>query len=126
MSMGAQPITVSNSYNKRLQPLLISAAGAATIVSLCYDFHSGVSLSSGPCSFSAYTSGNNGNVYQIANNRDGNRTQNFIYDSLNRIQQAWTNARIGVRPTDILPQAPVLRRPTQGSTPGAICPNGPR
>src|SRR5438094_4945378 len=32
----------------------------------------------------------NGNVLQIVNNRDGNRTQNFLYDSLNRIQQAYT------------------------------------
>ena len=32
-----------------------------------------------------------GNVYQIVNNRDNNRTQNFLYDSLNRIQQAYTN-----------------------------------
>src|SRR5260370_41133198 len=33
----------------------------------------------------------NGNVLQITNNRDGNRTQNFMYDSLTRIQQAYTN-----------------------------------
>ncbi len=25
------------------------------------------------------------------NNRDNNRTQNFSYDALNRIQQAWTS-----------------------------------
>jgi RHS repeat-associated protein len=30
-------------------------------------------------------------VYQIVNNRNGNRTQNFLYDSLNRISQAYTN-----------------------------------
>jgi RHS repeat-associated protein len=32
----------------------------------------------------------NGNVYQIVNNTDNTRTQNFIYDSLNRIQQAYS------------------------------------
>jgi RHS repeat-associated protein len=32
----------------------------------------------------------NGNVQNIVNCRDGNRTQNFLYDSLNRIQQAYT------------------------------------
>jgi RHS repeat-associated protein len=79
MSMGPKPITVSNSYNSRLQPALLSAStSAATIVSLSYDFHSS-------------THADNGNVYQIVNNRDGNRTQNFLYDSLNRIQQAYTN-----------------------------------
>ncbi|HYM76313.1 MAG TPA: RHS repeat-associated core domain-containing protein [Candidatus Dormibacteraeota bacterium] len=77
MSMGAQPITISNSYNNRLQPTTLSASGAATIMSLSYDFHLGTA--------------DNGNVFQIVNNRDGNRTQNFIYDSQNRIQQAWTN-----------------------------------
>jgi RHS repeat-associated protein len=76
--LGAQPIIVTNTYNSRLQPSLLSAStSAATIMSLSYNFHLG--------------SGDNGNVFQILNNRDGNRTQNFSYDSLNRIQQAYTN-----------------------------------
>jgi RHS repeat-associated protein len=33
----------------------------------------------------------NGNVYVINNCRDSNRTQNFSYDNLNRITQAYTN-----------------------------------
>ena len=37
--LGQQPITITNAYNNRLQPLLISAAGTSTIISLCYDFH---------------------------------------------------------------------------------------
>jgi len=78
MSLGAKPITVSDSYNKRLQPNLLSASTtAATILSLSYNFHLGA--------------GDNGNVFQIVNNRDNNRTQNFMYDSLNRIQQAYTS-----------------------------------
>jgi hypothetical protein len=48
-----------------------------TILSLGYDFGLGTA--------------DNGNVNKIINNRDGNRTQNFLYDSLNRIQQAYTS-----------------------------------
>ena len=72
-------ITVQNNYNKRLQPILISATtpSPGTVLSLTYDFH--------------LASGDNGNVFQIANGRDSNRTQNFFYDNLNRITQAYTN-----------------------------------
>jgi len=92
VSLGPTPTLVTNVYNNRLQPLLLSAvAGSTTVMSLCYDFHSGVALSSAPCSFPAYTSGNNGNVFQIVNNRDNTRTQNFTYDSLNRISQAYSS-----------------------------------
>jgi YD repeat-containing protein len=90
-SLGSRPITLTNTYNNRLQPLLISAAAASSIMSLCYDFHSATAISSAPCSFAANTSGDNGNVFQIQNNRNSNRTQNFVYDSLNRIQQAYTS-----------------------------------
>jgi RHS repeat-associated protein len=77
-SMGPKPITISNSYNNRLQPGTLGASTtAATILSLSYDFHSA-------------THADNGNVFQISNGRDSNRTQNFIYDALNRIQQAYT------------------------------------
>src|SRR5262249_10230968 len=81
-------ITTGNTYNSRLQPVLISAASpTTTILSLCYDFHLGTVTNAPPCSFPSYTTGNNGNVYQIVNNRDGNRTETFLYDNLNRIQQ---------------------------------------
>lgn len=71
-------ITTSNTYNSRLQPTLLSAASpTATILSFGYDFHLGT--------------GDNGNVFQIVNYRDSNRTQNFSYDSLNRIQQAYSS-----------------------------------
>ena len=92
-SLGATPITVTNYYNDRLQPILLSAAASTTsLFSECFDFHLGVAISTSPCTFSAYTSGNNGNVYKITNNRDSThgRDQNFIYDSLNRIQQAYS------------------------------------
>ena len=78
-SMGAQPITVNNSYNSRLQPSVLSTSTtAATIQSLSFDFHSS-------------SHADNGNVFQIVNNRDNNRTQNFVYDPLNRIQSAYTS-----------------------------------
>ena len=43
------------------------------------------------CSSSTTTPGNNGNVYQISNVMNTARTQNFSYDALNRINQAYTN-----------------------------------
>jgi RHS repeat-associated protein len=84
--------TVTNYYNDRLQPILLSATNSATgtaVFSDCFDFHLGVAISSSqtpPCSVAAYNPpANNGSVGQIANNRDSTRTQNFTYDSLNRI-----------------------------------------
>ena len=94
MSNGAS-ITVSNAFNDRLEPILLSATGASgTIFSDCFDFHLGVAITTpAPCSFSKSTLGDNGNVYKIVNNRSGysGRTQNFMYDSLNRILQAYSN-----------------------------------
>src|SRR5947209_16003454 len=90
--MGSSPITITNGYNDRLQPVLLSASTtSASIMSLCYDFRLHVSVSVGPCSFSASLAGDNGNVNQVVNNRDSNRTQNFTYDALNRIQQAYSS-----------------------------------
>jgi hypothetical protein len=37
---------------------------------------------------------NNGNVKQIVNNLVPDRTQNFTYDSLNRIREAWTSGNL--------------------------------
>lgn len=92
MTMGSNPITVTNAYNERLQPVLLSAStSAATILSLCYDFHLGVVVNIPPCNFTASSLGDNGNVFQVVNNRDNNRTQSFMYDSLNRITQAYTS-----------------------------------
>jgi RHS repeat-associated protein len=74
---------ISNTYNNRLQPVLISAntAGDAQILNLTYNFNLG----------NGTTGSDNGNVIQIANGKNSNRTQNFIYDPLNRIQQAYTS-----------------------------------
>ena len=84
-------IATSNVYSDRLQPVLLSATvGSGTIFSLCYDFHLGVAISSGPCQLSAYTTGDNGNVYQVLDNYDSTRSAAYIYDPLNRIAQAYT------------------------------------
>jgi hypothetical protein len=61
-----------------------------SIFSLCYDFHLGQGIKSGPCSLSAYSTGDNGNVFQVLNNTDPTRSAVFAYDSLNRITQANT------------------------------------
>jgi YD repeat-containing protein len=82
MTNGSQPINVTNAYDKRLQPGTLSASTSLnTIMSLSYDFHLGA--------------GDNGDVFQIRNNRDGNRTQNFTYDALNRIATSATQATSG-------------------------------
>jgi RHS repeat-associated protein len=74
-------ITNAFSYNKRLQPLAMSAtAPSQTVFSIGYDFHAG--------------SGDNGNVFGITNYKDSTRNQTFTYDWLNRLisaQNAGTN-----------------------------------
>jgi len=85
-------LTSSNTYNDRLQPILLSAgiSGGSSILSLCYDFHLHQTVSSGSCSFSSYSTGDNGNVFQVLNNNDSTRSAAYIYDPLNRIAQAYT------------------------------------
>jgi len=74
-------ITNAFTFNKRLQPLAMSATSpSVTVFSLNYDFHLGA--------------GDNGNVFGITNNKDINRNQAFTYDLLNRVisaQNAGTN-----------------------------------
>jgi hypothetical protein len=94
MTMGSASgfagITTTNAYSTRLQPILLSAGvtGESPVFSECFDFHLGVSVNTSPCSFSASTAGDNGNIYQIVNNRDNTRTQSFTYDVLNRVASA--------------------------------------
>jgi len=77
-------IITGDTYNKRLQPIMLSAAttgsGGQTVLFFSYDFH--------------LANGDNGNVIQIVNNRDTTRTQNFAYDSLNRIASAQTTSNL--------------------------------
>src|SRR5580704_10341847 len=86
-------IVTSNSYNDRLQPFMLSAGPAtgSAIFSLCYDFHLHVAISNSTCgSLPAYTTGNNGNVFQVLNAVDPTRSTVYAYDSLNRLAQAKT------------------------------------
>ena len=91
---GFTGIVTNNAYNARLQPILLSAAvaGQNPVFSLCFDFHVGLAVTGpAPCSFSASTLGDNGNVYQVWNNRDNTRNESFTYDSLNRVCSAESN-----------------------------------
>jgi RHS repeat-associated protein len=74
-SGGAASITNTFTYNKRLQPVTMSAATSSqTVFSIGYDFHLG--------------NGDNGNVFGITNYKDANRNQTFTYDPLNRLTSA--------------------------------------
>src|SRR5205823_5121717 len=75
-------ITVTNGYNNRLQPGLISAATPSqTIFSLSYGYG---------------TAGhNNGNPSAINNNLNSGRNQSFTYDALNRVFTAQSQATTG-------------------------------
>ena len=78
---GVDP-TVTNSYNKRLQPVTMSATTSqGTVLNLTYNFN--------------LTTSDNGNVYGITNNLDSTRSQTFGYDSLNRLQSAGTSSTWG-------------------------------
>jgi RHS repeat-associated protein len=72
-------ITNSFSYNKRLQPINMSAASPSQAVfSIGYDFHVG----------NGSSGSDNGNVWGITNYKDNNRNQSFTYDALNRLTSA--------------------------------------
>lgn len=89
-SSGAGIVT-SNVYNDRLQPILLSASvGSTSVYSLCYDFHLGVAINSGPCALNKNTTGDNGNVSQVLDHVDSTRSAMYQYDVLNRLSQAAT------------------------------------
>src|SRR5581483_1361743 len=69
----------TNNYNARMQPTLLSATavGQPTVLSMGYDFNS--------CNGNG---GNNGNVCQLINGKNGTRNQSFNYDNLNRLLSA--------------------------------------
>lgn len=95
-------VQIYNFYNKR-QQLVASYAtwqkvlyGPGNFISKhCYDYHVNGGGTFGDdnftCTFLNASSGDNGNIYRITNGIDDNRTQNYSYDSLNRIFQAYTN-----------------------------------
>jgi RHS repeat-associated protein len=90
------PTLISNAYNSRQQPILLSdLLNGNPVFSLCYDFHLRAAINNPPCNFSASTTGDNGNVFQVLNNVDSSRSAAFAYDSLNRISQAHTITTTG-------------------------------
>jgi RHS repeat-associated protein len=83
-------ITNVFTYNKRLQPVNMSAnAPGQTVFSIGYDFHVGNGTSGA----------DNGNVFSITNYKDQTRNQTFTYDPLNRLasaQNAGTDCTVNV------------------------------
>jgi RHS repeat-associated protein len=72
-------ITNIFNFNKRLQPINMSAsAPSQTVFSIGCDFHVG----------NGVTGADNGNVWGITNYKDNSRNQSFTYDSLNRLTSA--------------------------------------
>ncbi|MGH9713866.1 MAG: RHS repeat-associated core domain-containing protein [Candidatus Acidiferrales bacterium] len=86
---GFAGISLSNTYNARLQPNEVKAwstAGTAFELSYCFTPWDTVHNT---CPAAG---ANNGNVNGITNNLDGNRTQFFGYDQVNRILTAQTTS----------------------------------
>jgi RHS repeat-associated protein len=92
-------------YNNRLQPCRISVKNTGSAPATCTDATTGNVLDFAYCfnsnmsdadraahNCAASATLNNGNVAQIVNKQTTARTQNFKYDSLNRIQSAYTEA----------------------------------
>lgn len=76
-------ITLSNSYNPRLEPSELKASSSAgTAMDLVY-------------SFVDANGHNNGNVIGITNNKDSTRSQSFAYDQVNRMSSAQTSSTSG-------------------------------
>jgi len=76
-------ITLSQTFNNRLQPSTILASSSnGTVLNLAYTFASSTGI-------------NNGDLLSITNNLNTSRTQNFTYDELNRLQTASTQATSG-------------------------------
>lgn len=75
---GWNAITETNSYNNRLQPTQLEAVSPVplTLLNLSFSY--------------SQAGGNNGNVVQIANNRDSTRSVNYTYDQLSRLSSAQT------------------------------------
>src|SRR6185437_13077197 len=75
-------ITVSSTYNKRLQPVEIKASSSvSTPLDVSYNFNLGA--------------GDNGTVAAITNNLDSTRNQVFTYDALNCLVVAGTQSTSG-------------------------------
>jgi RHS repeat-associated protein len=87
-------ITGKISFNSRLQPIHLLYTTGSLPTSAELDAVSCATSATGSLMDRVYAFGigsaDNGNVNSIQNCRDLNRTQNFTYDDLNRISQAYT------------------------------------
>jgi RHS repeat-associated protein len=81
-------------YNSRLQPCRIFVSTNTGIPLNCTDMSSLGSALDMSYSFNL-SSGDNGNVVAITNNRDTARSQAFAYDALNRLSSAQTTSTSG-------------------------------
>jgi RHS repeat-associated protein len=81
---GWNAITLTNSYNNRLQPTQYQAVSPVplTLLNLSYNYDQGSGL-------------NNGNVVSITNNRDLSRSVSYSYDQVNRLATAQTSSTWG-------------------------------
>ena len=87
---GFAGVNLSNTFSDRLQPNEVKASSTAgTAFDLIYCFNA---WNTGTNACSTTTGSNNGNVNGITNNLDGNRSQFFSYDQLNRILTGQTVA----------------------------------
>ncbi|HEY1938764.1 MAG TPA: hypothetical protein VGJ33_12580, partial [Candidatus Angelobacter sp.] len=76
---GWNAITLTNSFNNRLEPVQFQAVSPVplTLLNLSYSYDQG-------------SGKNNGSVVQITNGRDSTRTAAYAYDQLNRLATAQT------------------------------------
>ncbi|HEV2992213.1 MAG TPA: RHS repeat-associated core domain-containing protein [Candidatus Angelobacter sp.] len=76
---GWNAITLTNSFNNRLEPtqFLATSPVPSTLLNISFGYDQG-------------SGKNNGNVVQIANGRDSTRSVNYTYDQLNRLSSAQT------------------------------------
>jgi RHS repeat-associated protein len=86
--------TAVNTYNSRLQPATyqVQQQFSGTLPTSCTAITTTANVMDFKYNFIDSSSHNNGNVQSITNNIDWHRSQSFVYDSLNRISTAQTNA----------------------------------
>jgi RHS repeat-associated protein len=86
--------TAVGTFNSRLQPATyqVQQQFSGSSPSVCTAMTPTADIMDFTYNFVDASSHNNGNVQKVSNNIDWHRTQNFTYDSLNRISTTYTNA----------------------------------
>jgi RHS repeat-associated protein len=92
-SGGFGGITLTQGFDKRLQPVTLYASSSnGVVLDFAYCFNASVTDFAQNCTAGPVV--NNGNVVRIKNNRNTDRSQRFTYDELNRIATARTQATV--------------------------------